>query len=142
MVREAENLENREILENFCKEWLNAWTGNKPKKLIDFYSDDAYYRDPANPEGINGRELLLSYFRKLLERNPNWKWELIELFPTGKGFNFKWKATIPIGAEQIIEFGMDIVELDPLCKRKIKRNEVYFDRTELISEIYKYQQSK
>ena len=140
MVREAENLENREILENqelFCKEWLNAWTGNNPEKLIDFYANDAFYRDPANPEGISGRELLLNYFKKLLERNPNWKWELIELFPTGKGFTFKWKATIPIGTEQIIEFGMDIVELDPLCKRKVKRNEVYFDRTKFFSKLKK-----
>jgi len=137
MVREAENLENWRNLELFCKEWLNAWTGNNPEKLIDFYADDAYYRDPANPEGINERELLFKYFKKLLERNPNWKWELIELFPTEKGFNFKWKATIPIGMEQIIEYGMDIVELDPLYKRKVKRNEVYFDRTKFFSTFKK-----
>ena len=143
MVREAENLENRdnkEILENFCKEWLNAWTGNNPEKLIDFYADDAYYRDPANPEGINERELLFKYFKKLLERNPNWKWKLVEFFPTEKGFNFKWKATIPIETEQIIEYGMDIVEIDPLCKRKVKRNEVYFDRTKLFSTLKKSNQ--
>ena len=140
MVREVENLENRvyrENLELFCKEWLNAWTGNKPEKLIDFYSDDTYFRDPANPEGINERELLFKYFKKLLERNPNWKWELVEFFPTEKGFNFKWKATIPIETEQIIEYGMDIVELDPLCKRKVKRNEVYFDRTQFFSKLKK-----
>ena len=77
---------------------------------MDFYADDVYYQDPANPEGIIGRELLFNYFKKLLERNPNWKWELVEFFPTEKGFNFKWKATIPIGTEQIIEYGMDRVE--------------------------------
>ena len=57
MVREAENLKNlgnRKNLKLFCIEWLNAWTGNNPEKLIDFYSDDTFYRDPANPEGING----------------------------------------------------------------------------------------
>ncbi len=141
MVREAENLGNQDEIENlelFCKEWLKAWTGNNPEKLIDFYSDDTYYRDPANPEGINGCKHLLKYFKKLLERNPNWKWELIEFFPTEKGFNFKWKATIPIGSEQIIEYGMDIVELDPLCKRKVKRNEVYFDRTNFFSTLKKF----
>ncbi|QEE16981.1 nuclear transport factor 2 family protein [Promethearchaeum syntrophicum] len=137
MVKEAENLENQENLELFCNEWLNAWTGNKPKNLIDFYADDTYYRDPANSEGINGCEHLLNYFEKLLKRNPNWKWELIELFPTEKGFNFKWKSTIPIGTEQIIEYGMDIVELEPSNKRKIKRNEVYFDRTQFFSTLKK-----
>ena len=131
MVREAEDLEN------FCKEWLNAWTGNIPAKLIDFYADDAFYQDPAIPEGINERELLFKYFKKLLAINPNWKFELIELFPTEKGFTFKWKATIPIGTVQIIEFGMDIVELDPSNKRKIKRNEVYFDRTKFFATLKK-----
>lgn len=82
-------------------------------------------------------ELLFKYFKKLLQRNPNWKWELIEFFPTEKGFNFKWKATIPIGTEQIVEYGRDIVELDPLDKRKIKRNEVYFDRTKIFSTLKK-----
>ena len=129
MERKVENLEL------FCKEWLNAWTGNNPEKLIDFYSDDTHYQDPANPEGIKGRKLLFKYFKKLLERNPNWKWELIEFFPTRKGFSFKWKATIPIGTEKIVEYGMDIVELDPLFKRKVKRNEVYFDRTRFFSTL-------
>lgn len=122
----------------FCKEWLNAWTGNNPEKLINFYSEDTFYRDPANPEGISGRELLLLYFKKLLKRNSNWKWELIELFHTDKGFNLKWKATIPIGSESIIEYGMDLVELDPSNKRKIKRNEVYFDRTKFFSTLKKF----
>ena len=77
----------------------------------------------------------LILLKKLLKRNPNWKWKLIELFPTEKGYNLKWKATIHIGTEQIIEYGMDIVELDPTNKRKIRRNEVYFDRTQFFSTL-------
>lgn len=58
---------------------------------------------------------------------------LVELFPTTHGFNLKWKATIPIGSMQIVECGMDIVELDPSIKNKISRNEVFFDRTQFLS---------
>jgi hypothetical protein len=121
-----------EHLEAFCKDWLAAWTGNKPEKLIGFYTVDVYYQDPANPKGISERKHLLSYLKKLLARNPNWKWELMELFPTEKGFNFKWKATIPVASGQVVEYGMDIVELD-FDIRKITRNEVYFDPTQLLS---------
>ena len=56
----------------------------------------------------------------------------MELFPTKKGFNFKWRATIPVVGKEIVEFGMDIVALDP-NGRKITRNEVYFDPTQLLS---------
>src|SRR5215813_5626253 len=34
-------------LDEFCRRWLSAWTGNRPQELIQFYSADAYYRDPA-----------------------------------------------------------------------------------------------
>ena len=55
---------------------------------------------------------------------------MIEVYPTEKGFIIKWKATIPVKSEEIIEYGMDILELE---EDKIIRNEVYFDRTMLIS---------
>lgn len=112
----------------FCKTWLNAWTGNKPEKLITFYSKNCYYQDPANPEGIRGREKLRTYLKKLFRANPNWEWNLMELYPTEKGFVFKWKAKIPIKNEVLIEYGIDIVEIK---NQKILRNEVYFDRSRL-----------
>jgi len=55
---------------------------------------------------------------------------MTEVYPTEKGFILKWRATIPIKSEEIIEHGMDLLELEG---DKIIRNEVYFDRTELIS---------
>jgi len=111
---------------SYCKRWLNAWSGNQPDKLIEFYDKDCYYQDPANPEGLMGKEDLLLYLRKLLKANPNWKWKVEELYETKKGFVFKWKATIPIRSETLVEYGMDIVEIK---EQKITRNEVYFDRS-------------
>lgn len=113
--------------QQFCKQWLNAWTGNKPELLLGFYTVDAFYLDPANPNGLKGGEQLSAYFQKLLARNPDWVWEAVEIIPTEKGFTLKWMATIPVkeGAGLNL-FGLDIVEL---TDGKISRNEVYFDRT-------------
>jgi hypothetical protein len=122
----------REEILDFCVRWLPAWEGNKPEDLIGFYSDDALYVDPANKLGLKGRDQILPYFRKLLAANPNWKWEPIELFPTDIGFIAKWKATIPVGTEVITEYGMDIVEME---RGRIRRNEVYFDRSGLLKAL-------
>ena len=86
-------MNERDALE-FCSEWLSAWTGNQPDKLIDFYAKDAFYRDPANREGLKGHREILPYFGRLLEKNPEWKWEATEVFPTKQGFIIKWKAEI------------------------------------------------
>ena len=93
-------MKRAEILD-FCDKWLPAWERNRPEDLIGFYSDDALYIDPANKEGLKGRDQIFPYFKKLLAANPNWKWVPVEVFPTDIGFVAKWKATIPIGAELI-----------------------------------------
>jgi len=114
----------------FCQKWLTSWTGNNPEKLISFYSKTAYYQDPANPKGLKGHDKIFPYFKKLLAANPKWIWRMTETYPTEKGFILKWRATIPVKSKEIIEYGMDILELEG---NKIIRNEVYFDRTELLS---------
>jgi hypothetical protein len=122
----------REEILDFCGRWLKAWEGNRPEDLIGFYSDDALYVDPANKLGLKGRDQILPYFKKLLAANPNWKWELVELFPTDLGFVAKWKAAMPVGTEVVTEYGMDIVEIE---RGRIRRNEVYFDRSSLLKAL-------
>ena len=112
-------------LTEFCTTWLISWTGNQPEKLLTFYTEDAFYSDPANRQGLTGHQQLLPYFSKLLKYNPNWKWKALEIIETTKGFTLKWEAEIPVGDKSIVEQGLDIVELQ---NGKISRNEVYFDR--------------
>jgi hypothetical protein len=119
----------REEILDFCGKWLPAWHGDRPNDLIEFYSDNALYIDPANKKGLKGRDQIFPYFKKLLAANPNWKWEPVEVFPTDLGFVAKWKATIPVGKEVITEYGMDIVEME---RGRILRNEVYFDLSSLL----------
>jgi hypothetical protein len=119
----------------FASRWLPAWTGNKPQELADYYSDDCFYLDAGIPNGANGKDELLAYFRKLLGQNPDWVWTQIEAIPMEGGFLNKWLAKIPVG-EAIIEcIGLCFVQFNE--QGKISRNEVYFDRTALISAISK-----
>lgn len=111
----------------FSKEWLASWSGNQPEVLLTFYTDDAFYRDPANKQGLQGKIQLEPYFKKLLKANPDWQWEAVEVMPTEKGFTLKWKATIPVKDKTLIEYGLDIVEI---TDGKISRNEVFFDRVD------------
>lgn len=119
-------------LQSFVDKWLASWTGNHPDILLDFYTQDAFYLDPANPKGLSGKEQLFAYFKRLLQKNPNWKWAEEEIFPTQKGFTIKWRSEIPIAQENLIIYGLDIVEI---TGNKISRNEVYFDRYDWIMKI-------
>ena len=117
----------------FADRWLPAWTGNNPELLASFYSDDAFYLDPAIPQGIRGKPALLAYFRKLLAYNPNWVWSQVEGIPMEGGFLNKWLARIPVGDEVLELVGVCFVQL---CEEgKIRRNEVYFDRAQLLAAM-------
>ncbi|HEY0683095.1 MAG TPA: nuclear transport factor 2 family protein [Steroidobacter sp.] len=122
-----------EAARDFAQRWLPAWTGNNPERLVEFYSDDTFYLDPGAPAGISGKPALLEYFRRLLRYNPNWVWTQIEAIPLEDGFLNKWRADIPVGAEVLSIVGVCFVQLN--AAGKIKRNEVYFDRTELLAKI-------
>ena len=120
----------------FAQRWLPAWSGNDPQRLAAFYSDDALYVDPGIPAGARGKVELLGYFRKLLAHNPNWVWTQLEAIPMAGGFLNKWLAKIPVGEKTLEIVGVCLVQLD--AAGKICRNEVYFDRTELLAEIARY----
>ena len=117
---------NSETLHTFATEWLQAWHGNKPAELLQYYADDALYADPAKRTGLKGKAQIMPYFEKLLAANPLWVWEPVEVIPTEKGFTLKWQARIPVGDTVLEETGLDIVELN--TARQITRNEVWFDR--------------
>jgi hypothetical protein len=122
----------------FAEKWLLAWSGNNPELLASFYSEDAFYLDPGIPDGVKGKPELLTYFRKLLANNPNWVWSQIEGIPLEDGFLNKWLAKIPVGTVMLEIIGVCLVQLN--SAGKIRCNEVYFDRTQLLAEIAKLKQ--
>jgi hypothetical protein len=113
----------------YAERWLPAWTGNRPELLAAFYTDDAFYCDPAIPAGVRGRDALLAYFRKLLARNPDWIWRHRGSIAIFDGFLDHWHATIPVGDRIVEVTGVCAVQLrDNL----IYSNQVFFDRSELL----------
>ncbi len=126
----------RKQAREFASRWLPAWTGNDPERLAGFYADDARYLDPVIPQGVQGKAALLKYFRRLLAANPAWVWTQIEPIPMEGGFLNKWHARIPVGPRVIECVGVCFVQFDDAGK--ISRNEVYFDRHELVQEIARH----
>lgn len=122
-----------EAAREFAGRWLPAWSGNNPELLLSFYSPDAFYLDPAIPQGVKGRAALLDYFRKLLGYNPDWVWTQLEAIPMEGGFLNKWLARIPVGKHRLDCVGVCLVQLDG--NGLVRRNEVYFDRSELLRRI-------
>jgi SnoaL-like domain len=124
----------REEAISFAGQWLPAWTGNDPERLASFYTEDAFYSDPAVPAGIRGKPALLRYFSALLDRFPDWEWSNVDAIPLEGGFLNVWRAWIPIGSNPLVCEGVCTVQLrDGL----IERNRVYFDRSELLATIAK-----
>jgi len=120
---------NSEEARAFAERWLPAWTGNQPERLLSFYTDDAFYSDPAIPAGVQGRAALSGYFSKLLARNPEWVWVYRGSIPIPDGFLNYWHASIPVGER--------IVEVEGVCTVQLRghliyRNQVFFDRSELL----------
>jgi len=123
----------------FAEKWLPAWTGNNPELLASFYSEDAFYLDPGVPAGVKGKAALLAYFKKLLAYNPEWTWSHVEGIPMEDGFLNKWRALIPVGSATMEIIGICLVQLNEAGK--IRRNEVYFDRAQLLAEIARQKKS-
>lgn len=112
----------------FAERWLPAWTGNEPERLVAFYTEDAFYSDPAVPSGVEGRQQLIGYFGRLLAQNPNWVWSHSGSMPIADGFLNFWHASIPVGE--------GVVEADGVCTVQLRqgliyRNQVFFDPTPL-----------
>lgn len=116
----------------FAEKWLPAWTGNQPERLVGFYTDDAFYRDPAIPEGVRGRPALLAYFTELLSLNPRWVWRHRGSTPIRDGFLNRWHASIPVGDRTLEAVGVCTVQMR---EGRIYSNEVFFDRSELLDAI-------
>ena len=116
----------------FADKWLPAWSGNRPELLVSFYTEDVIYSDPAVPSGVRSRNALLEYFTKLLGRNPRWVWTHRGSVPLADGFLNEWHASIPAGTRTI--------EVDGVCTVRMRggliyRNDVYFDRSELLGAL-------
>jgi len=117
----------------FALNWFEPWgqgvEGVEP--LVAFYTEDAFYRDPNVPQGISGKDRLRTFFFQMLPGLKTWKFEIVDVYPTERGFLLNWKASFRLGDRFIDDFrGVDLVEF---TDGKISRHEDYFDLSLLLS---------
>src|SRR5688572_5599369 len=121
-MTEAEALE-------FCAKWLPNWVGGEPsvEKLLTFYTDNTFYEDPNVPQGLRGKAELGGFLRILLKKYPDWKFDIVSVYPTKKGFILQYLGTVPVENGKVIKNfrGVDIIELE---NGKISRQLGYYDR--------------
>jgi len=112
-------------LEKYVSNYLKSWTGNNPKKVLQYFGKNATFIDPANPKGLQNKESLKSYLTPLVKKNNAWTWEMQELIPNKNGCIVKSKAVIPLSKKKVEVNCIEIIELKG---QKIIRNEIYFDQ--------------
>ncbi len=124
---------NQVELKQFADKFLSAWSAQDVDRVLDCYTEDVEYLDPSTRGVISGRDAMRSYLTKLFGR---WTmhWELREGYSlaSADGGAVLWRATLrPSGADEqdaVVIDGMDLVVMEA---DRIKRNDVYFDRTAL-----------
>ena len=114
---------------DFCEKWLPNLVGGEPSlnKLMTFYNEDAVYEDPNVPEGLQGRAAVGDFLKVLLKKYPAWKFDIVSLYPTAKGFVLQYVGTIPVEGGKVIKNfrGIDIIEIK---NGKISKQQGYYDR--------------
>jgi len=125
-------MHREEVLE-LTQQVLEAWNKQDVEAVVDCYTQDCTYWDPNTRGPVVGREAFRKYLSRLFEQ---WQmhWSLREFFPFegGLGGAFLWHARLtPASGGRTVEVdGMDLVLLEG---RKLRRNEVYFDRAALLA---------
>lgn len=116
----------------FSEEWLPSWTGGNADRLLQFFSDDAFYSAPAIRAGIIGSTALRRYFERLLAAFPEWRWTHERSLPLPAGFLNYWTARLTGAPDARTWMGVCVVQLQG---RLITRNEVFFDRSPVIDHL-------
>jgi ketosteroid isomerase-like protein len=111
---------------------MSAWNMQDVEAVLACYTEDLVYLDPNTHGAINNPQAMRRYLTKLFS---GWEmhWSVRSAHPLKdeSGETVRWHATFKRpGRKEIAEVdGMDLVIYEG---DRIKRNEVYFDRTLLM----------
>ncbi|MBI5367218.1 MAG: nuclear transport factor 2 family protein [Planctomycetes bacterium] len=114
-----------------AERFLGAWNSQEVDRVLACYTEDVTYRDPNTRGDVQGTDALRRYLTKLFGA---WRmhWSLRECYPLADadGAAVLWHAVMSSGeSPRTVEVdGMDLVLVH---QDRIRRNEVYFDRTAL-----------
>lgn len=110
-------------ISDYNARWLKAWSDKDVTALVAFYAEDAVYRDPQVPDGLQGRKALAAYLEKLFSETPPMRYDPHEIWPTHNGYCGRWycEMSLPDGKKSYLR-GFDLVVLSG---EHIALNEVY-----------------
>ena len=106
-------------LEKFNADWLRAWSDKDVPRLVNFYTEDAVYKDPQTAAGIKGHAALTAYLTGLFGATPPMTYTPDEIWPTPNGYCGRWYCAMQGGGRMR---GFDLVVLRG---DRIALNEVY-----------------
>jgi ketosteroid isomerase-like protein len=115
-----------------AERFLGAWNTQDVQSVLDTYTPDVVYRDPNTRGEVQGSESLRHYLTRLFEDwQMHWSLRDAHLFEGGDGCAVLWHAELARkGGDKKVEVdGMDLVLVRD---DRIARNEVYFDRVQLL----------
>jgi len=119
--------EARALAERF----LAAWNSQDVERVVACYTDDVVYRDPNTRGEVKGGDALRRYLRKLFAAwTMHWTLRESHRLAALDGTAVLWHATFrkADGGATVEADGMDLVLVEG---DRVKRNDVYFDRSVL-----------
>lgn len=98
----------KEIAEQNFTLWNNALGTKKPKKMAEFYADNATFLPTVSGEFKKGKLGAEEYFHHFLEKDPRGKIVEEEIQPLGENYYlhsgmYNFEINSPEGGRQIIE---------------------------------------
>ncbi len=112
-------------------QFMDAWSSHDLERVLALYTEDVEYNDPNLAAAIHGAASLERYLTRLFDE---WwmSWELGETLPMAAGDSaaVMWRAQFRrvTGDRTVMVQGVDLVMLRG---NRIRRNDVFFDRTPL-----------
>jgi ketosteroid isomerase-like protein len=93
----------------FAQEWVSSWNSHDLDRILSHYSDDFEMTSPFiaslmnEPTGtIKGKENVRAYWAKALERIPDLKFELIEVFASVDSIAIYYHAVLGKRAVEVL----------------------------------------
>ena len=111
---------------------MSARNKQDVEAVVACYTEDLVYVDPNTHGAIDNPQAMRRYLTKLFSVwEMHWSTRSVHLLKEMNGATVRWHATFKrSGEKEIVEVdGMDLVIYEG---DRIKRNEVYFDRTLLM----------
>lgn len=115
--------------QEFAREWIEAWNSHNIDRILEHYSEDFEMTTPMIVLTMNdqtgtlkGKKNVKSYWEKALEKVPDLRFELLDVFISVNSLVIYYKAVFGKRAAEILFFGED-----GKVNRSIAHyNEIYF----------------